>query len=185
MKVTENTITESLQNTYLEIAYQSILEWQNKIRRAGHKRFNAFLELEAQLRKEWIYENRKPPKANTIIHWFEKDNINAAKLGCDDLAAICRIIGDPSALIAYYEDSIRNFPSETIESIQAKFRMEGDRKKDLTDLALRVGGSVGELLSEIESDLADGILEPQEKRDILAASQKLDVLNNQLKKLVK
>lgn len=171
--VTFDHLRNISEQPYLKVAEQCCLNFQEGIRRNGLKSFNVYIFLEDEFRKTYIKKNiehRKPPKASTISQWFSDDPISGTKLGTEDLIMICKIINDPTPLLAFYENSIKDFKlSKTLIEVNLK---------NLNSLMLRLPSKGADLLSEYDSDMADGLIDTDEANRIIAAAKKvIDHLN--------
>ncbi len=114
----ENVCKQSV--NYLDLAEESCLRFQTEIRKHGIKTFNVWKYLESEFKKAYIkegIENRQPPKASTISQWFDPDPINGTKMGTEDLRLICKMVNDPTPIMAYYEQALIPFEEESPESL--------------------------------------------------------------------
>lgn len=166
---------EQQQTGYLTCAYNSCIDFQQKIRRSGVKTFSVWKYLEECFANNWKSRFRKPPRANTILHWFETDPVTGMKMGADDLADICLYVNDYTPLIMYHEEKISRFENVSIEpSINDKQKIE------IKDSALELADHVGDLCGEVKSALQDGKFQPHEKKDVVKA---IALLKNKIKNL--
>lgn len=166
---------ERQQTGYLEICYNSCIEFQSKIRRSGIKSFSVWAYLEDCFKENWKSKYRKPPRANTILHWFEDDPITGMKMGAEDFAQICQFVDDYSPLIAYHEEMIARF-----ENVNNDQPVDSKKKIEIKDSALELADNAGSLCGEIKSALSDGRFMPHEKKDVAKA---ISTLKNKIKTL--
>lgn len=172
MEKFENSIniinSEAQQTGYLTCAYNACIDFQQKIRRSGIKTFSVWKYLEEAFANNWKSTYRKPPRANTILHWFETDPVTGMKMGADDLADICLYVNDYTPLIMYHEEKLARFENLNIEpSINKKQNIE------IKDNALELADHAGDLCGEVKSALADGKFQPHEKKDVAKAIAQL------------
>lgn len=160
--------------SYLDIAYQSCKDFQERIRRQGAKSFNLWLFLEQEFRKHHIAENlnRKPPKAVTIEQWFAKNHLSGSKMGTEDLKLICKFINNADPIIAFYEETVKEFYGASSDIITDT--------TTLTQMILRLGKMQGDLFDEYENSLEDGISSEEAARIIATA----DAVKTQLEKII-
>ncbi len=164
ISIINNQLKGGQQSGYLNICYNACIDFQGKIRRSGIKSFSVWKYLEDCFKENWRSTYRKPPRANTILHWFEDDPVTGMKMGAEDLALICLYVNDHSPLVAYYEEMLARFENLKLEpSIDHKTKIE------IKDSALELANSSGNLCGEIKSALADGKFLPNEKRDVKKA----------------
>ena len=177
---TNNHLEQQQQSGYLTIAYNACIDFQGKIRRSGIKSFSVWDYLEKCFKENWKSKFRKPPRANTILHWFEDDPVTGMKMGAEDLAQICLFVNDHTPLIAYHEEMIKRF-----ENIKVDPSMNIKEKVDIKDSALELADSSGDLCGEIKSALADGKFMPHEKRDVKKAIKLLKERVTKIESLIK
>ena len=175
-----NHLEQQQQSGYLTIAYNACIDFQGKIRRSGIKSFSVWDYLEKCFKENWKSKFRKPPRANTILHWFEDDPVTGMKMGAEDLAQICLFVDDPSPLIAYHEEMIKRF-----ENIRSEPAVNSKEKVDIKDSALELADSAGDLCGEIKSALVDGRWAPHEKRDVKKAIKLLKERVTKIESLIK
>lgn len=159
---------------YLDIAYQSCKDFQERIRKAGDRTFNIWLYLEDQFKRHHLKENlhRKPPKAVTIEQWFAKNHLSGSKMGTEDLKLICKFINNADPTIAFYEETVKEFYGASSDIISDT--------TTLTQMILRLGKMQGDLFDEYESSLEDGISSDEAARIIATA----DAVKTQLEKII-
>jgi len=174
LHIINNLSVNQQQSSYLEVAFNACIEFQTRVRREGLKTFNVWIFLQNEFKKNWKLEFKKPPKASTIMHWFQQDPVTGMKMGADDLADICYFINDYSPLIAYHEEKISRF-----ENVENK-RIPDNSKLEIKDSALELADNAGNLCGEIKSALADGKFMPHEKKDVAKA---ISALKNKIKTL--
>lgn len=147
---------------YLDIAYQSCKEFQERIRKAGDRSFNIWLYLEDQFKRHHLKENlhRKPPKAVTIEQWFAKNHLSGSKMGTEDLKLICRFVNNSDAIIAFYEETIKEFFPQSTDII--------NDTSALNKIVLKLGSLQGQLFDEYSEAEQDGITSEEAARIIAA-----------------
>ncbi len=168
------------QSGYLTIAYNACVDFQGKIRRSGIKSFSVWDYLEKCFKENWKSKYRKPPRANTILHWFEDDPITGMKMGAEDLAQICLFINDYTPLIAYHEEMLSRF-----DNIKSENKIDSKEKLQIKDSALTLAESVGDLCGEIKNALEDGKLSAHEKQSIKKLSKMLEDANKKIIEIIK
>jgi hypothetical protein len=162
--INNNGTDNHLKNGYLELAYQAVQRFEDKIRKSGYKSFNVWKFLEDEYYKELGKTYRKPPKASTIRQWFDEDPVTRAKMGTDDLLFICSKIDDPTPLIAFYEHAMESF--EYKEKIVVE-TASLTRKLNYLSIIL------GRLYEKYDQAIADGKVDKREADTILAVAENL------------
>lgn len=140
-----------IKHDYLNVAFQCCKDFEERIRRQGAKSFNVFLFLEQEFRKHFVSENlnRKPPKAVTIEQWFNSNHLSGSKMGTEDLKLICRFINNSDAIVAFYEETIKDFFPNSKEIITDT--------ATLNSLVLKLGALQGSLFDEFNNAIPNGI----------------------------
>lgn len=159
---------------YLNVAFQSCKEFQEKIRRNGARSFNVWLFLEQEFRKHYLSNglHRKPPKAVTIEQWFNDNHLSGSKMGTEDLKLICKFINNADPIIAFYEETVKEFYGTSSDIISDT--------TTLTQMVLKLGKMQGDLFDEYESSIEDGINNEEAARIIATA----DAVKTQLEKII-
>jgi hypothetical protein len=136
---------------YLDVAFQSCKDFQEKIRRNGARSFNVWLFLEQEFRKYYLSSsiNRKPPKAVTIEQWFNDNHLSGSKMGTEDLKLICKFINNSDPIVAFYEETIKDFFPNSKEIITDT--------ATLNSLVLKLGALQGLLFDEFNNAIPNGI----------------------------
>lgn len=159
---------------YLDVAFQSCKDFQEKIRRNGARSFNVWLFLEQEFRKHYLTNglHRKPPKAVTIEQWFNDNHLSGSKMGTEDLKLICRFINNADPIIAFYEETIKEFFPQSTEIITDT--------ATLNSLVLKLGVLQGNLFDEFSDAVPDGITAEEAARITAAAM----AIEGHLKKII-
>ena len=175
--VNNNSSIDSLREihfNYLDVAYQSCKDFQERIRRNGVKNFNIWIFLEQQFKKHHISNNlnRKPPKAVTIEQWFSHNHLSGSKMGTEDLKMICKFINNSDPIVAFYEETIKEFFPQSTEIIE--------NTAALNSLVFKLGELQGNLFGEFSDAVPDGITSEEAARITEAA----EAIEQQCKKIV-